>query len=347
MSFIKSAPRQALDAILISFGLCLCIPFLLRCCDALSDTVNNREDRRQVRITENSAQVISRPRTRLFLDPPICPSPQLEDEAVRDSDDQSSFLTKLPPEVRLLVYEYVFSGGVHVRITTTGGEHPRPLLRGRWCGQPADYPGVCEGGCDGLSNDSSILSLPLTCKTIYSESIALLYTWPTFHPADANTLLWMRARLRPDRFQAIRALRLRYEVKAYMHSLSFPRITIENAVWASYGHELGNAHDWRHVWAVIASMQSLRQLYVAVVLIKRYERIWNREEAELLEVVGRVVRPEEFVLVLPFAKVPRGVRGRDLGASRCRVVVPQRDGCDGDEPEAGMCRIPATVYSRM
>jgi hypothetical protein len=81
--------------------------------------------------------------------------------------------------------------------------------------------------------------------------------------------------------------------------------------------------NWERGWGIIAGLQGLKNLYVAVVdprIHNMWQGSWLEFEELLLKPVKEVVRPRTFELMLPFASC--GV-GWDMGESRCVLRKPQ------------------------
>lgn len=97
----------------------------------------------------------------------------------------------------------------------------------------------------------------------------------------------------------------------------------ENKKRPAYVEETAN---WEKGWAILSSMQSLRDLRVVIVdgtPDQIWEGLWLALEDCLLEPVKAIVRPRYFELVLPYANC---VVDRDMGESRVRLTKPIAEG---------------------
>lgn len=175
-----------------------------------------------------------------------------------------SFLTKLPLEIRLQIYEYVLGGNLlhliqvprriaHVRCRREKFSDPlrecRPALR-----TPLN-PRLCQ-----VSNGN--LALLKTCRQIYRESIEVLYACNAFDVNDLTTFVFFARSILPQRLASITALHLSWD--------------LTSNVWR-HGH-VNNHQVWKTFWRVVAEeMHGLRDLVLRLkrgnpgVKISRYE----------------------------------------------------------------------------
>ncbi|KAL2864175.1 uncharacterized protein BJX67DRAFT_227010 [Aspergillus lucknowensis] len=129
-----------------------------------------------------------------------------------DAQLQSSLLTKLSPELRVMIWEQVL-GGMRIHIIQRSdrrmGHVVCPLTdacdicRG---GLPPSGCSSREGGESPMRSD--LLVLPMACKQIYSESIHLLYTLNIFEFSNTWSLTYLRPTIPTDLWDAIREVEL-------------------------------------------------------------------------------------------------------------------------------------------
>ncbi|MCJ1452811.1 hypothetical protein MMC28_003156 [Mycoblastus sanguinarius] len=162
--------------------------------------------------------------------PPALPTQRKRDLSPTPFSERASpciFLTKLPPELRLQIYEYVLVGEskhIHIAVQRTqrpGKKRPQSRIHGFTC----DY-GHCWVPSQGslrrtrrcceptLPADCGRgrLALAKTCRQIYDEVIGLLYSSPTFH-IDSPTLSqppYFLSSILPRRLSLIKNLHLSY-----------------------------------------------------------------------------------------------------------------------------------------
>jgi hypothetical protein len=83
--------------------------------------------------------------------------------------------------------------------------------------------------------------------------------------------------------------------------------------------------NWERGWAILASMQGLRNLHVVITDPSpqhMWESNWLQLETLLLEPVRKVILPRQFELVLPY--VGCDVK-KNMGESRVRLRGPEED----------------------
>ncbi|KAF2818018.1 uncharacterized protein BDZ99DRAFT_25455 [Mytilinidion resinicola] len=188
--------------------------------------------------------------------------------AQRQDPSRSSFLARLPLELREMIYREVISGSViHLYKLQDG-------LRAYDCYRPDGQK--CRCGHVGAGPDSRIarrLSLPLTCRQIHHEAIPILYSTNTFvtliNKDIAPALIHLPRLLHPESFQGIRSLCIRWSTDGVSFATSEPE-------W-----------PWSLVWETIASMKGLRHLRFHVDMwhpLPSSWRGWFRQEKGLLRI---------------------------------------------------------------
>ncbi|KAL2802123.1 hypothetical protein BJX63DRAFT_415810 [Aspergillus granulosus] len=219
-------------------------------------------------------------------------SPAPVDPYSRPLNPQSAspFLTKLPLEIRLMIYEYAFGDQVvhlvqlkdkirHVRCqnTTSSLDKNRrccPSTPARWREQESSttvtapgasvkaipnntsllYPHTHPSLPSSLSNSSA--SLLRTCRTIYAEAAEILYTNPTFDVDDLATFIAFTLSISPQRLRSIKRLAIQW-----------------TPVWqpmAGEGHKssiYSHTHNdqlWALFWTRVAALSGLEDLTLSI-----------------------------------------------------------------------------------
>ena len=199
--------------------------------------------------------------------------PRLKEPRGNIENSSCSFLTKLPLEIRLQIYEYVLGGNLlhlvqiprriaHVRCRLERPSDPlracRPALR-----TPLN-PWLCTVSTGNLA-------MLKTCRQIYRESIEVLYARNAFDVNDLTTFVFFARSILPQRLASITTLHLSWD--------------LTSNVWR-YGHV--NSHQlWKSFWRVVADeMHGLQRLVLRLkrgspgVKISRYEP-WVRPMCEV------------------------------------------------------------------
>ncbi|GAQ07151.1 hypothetical protein ALT_4472 [Aspergillus lentulus] len=109
------------------------------------------------------------------------------------SQPDCSLLMKLAPELRLLIWEMVL-GGMRIHIIQRPNRRMSHILAKDGAGR----------------RKTQLLSLALTCKLIYCESIHLLYTLNIFEFSNTWSLTYLRPTIPADFWDCIRAVELRW-----------------------------------------------------------------------------------------------------------------------------------------
>jgi hypothetical protein len=272
--------------------------------------------------------------------------PDVDLDARTHAQGQSLFFSMLPTEIREMVYEYVMGGGTLHLISAKkrfkhfvcedhlkAGEGREERMR-RECGCR-----VLTDGRESKGLDMGCLSLVRCCRRMYvsayflssrtgcgrddahnaderrySEAISHLYRSHTFSLLHITHLLYLPSAFPQPRLNNIRTLHLRWAIRGFPYLRRGPT------------HRLAYREDtvnWKRGWGIIAGMEGLRNLYVAVVDPSphdMWEGSWLESEELLLQPVKEVVRPRWFELMLPFASC--GIEW-DMGESRCVLRKPE------------------------
>jgi hypothetical protein len=179
------------------------------------------------------------------------------------SQSQSSLLARLPVEVRQLVWREVIGGHVlhvaraHKRLLAINcAEHYSSKLPTRYHGcwgstsgwiQLGTTPGFYLSARGGHSaKPANLLPLLQTCRTIYSETISMLYRDNVFDINHVDTLLYLRQSVLPDRLGQIRTLNLIWDFKWPLRICSAPY----------------DVATWREACRVLAGCTGLQELSI-------------------------------------------------------------------------------------
>lgn len=198
-------------------------------------------------------------------------------------------LTKLPPEIRSMIWSYVFGSSTlhlvqikdkikHVRCASSPGHassstatstdlthhrHCCPLTPARW----RIYDGRIPGHTDRLLyphthellpnnlSDSNVALLS-TCKQIYAETQTLLYKNNTIDVDDLSTFLSFSSSLSPRALHSISSLTIQWTpiwtpLSGAEHTGSIYAHTHSDVLWLSF-------------WRVVSSMRGLRKLKLSI-----------------------------------------------------------------------------------
>ncbi|KAF2822046.1 hypothetical protein CC86DRAFT_301580 [Ophiobolus disseminans] len=211
-------------------------------------------------------------------------------------------MTKLPLEVRRMIYERAL-GGVTIHLQSEKG---RP--RAKQC--PRE-----ECTCfyfDPISEKSLSFGLGLlrTCRLVYDEAIEFLYSANTFSLTtegdELTTVNYLSHYFLPQRLSQIRDLRFHWflDIAPFVFMLD----------WLSPSME-----PWLRSWDSLSRMTGLRKLHVVLEyrllsFDEGYKKMWKEKEVELLAAVKTVTAPRHFVVVLPNRRCTTDL---DVGPSRC------------------------------
>ncbi|KAL4877189.1 hypothetical protein BJY04DRAFT_131780 [Aspergillus karnatakaensis] len=190
---------------------------------------------------------------------------------------QSAFFTKLPLEIRLMIYEYAFGDEVvhlvqvkdkirHVRCTETTSSLDKnrrccPVTAARW--RANDMPSTSPSNDisqDQIQNSSMLYphthpSLPshlctssipllLTCRTIYAESSSILYKSATFDVDDLATFIAFTLSISPSHLSVIRNIAVQWTpvwqpMAGEEYKSSIFSHTHNDRLWALFWSRLG------------------------------------------------------------------------------------------------------------
>ncbi|CAO2651865.1 Nn.00g001480.m01.CDS01 [Neocucurbitaria sp. VM-36] len=222
---------------------------------------------------------------------------------------QSSFMTKLPLEIRRLIYEKAL-GEASIHVMTKGG-----ALLARRCGL-AECRCVVNTTIEEKRLDF-VLPLLRTCRLIYSEAIEYLYTANSFSLAtdidEQPTLNYLSYYFLPQRLTQIRNLNIYWELDSFQY---FLMTQLFDPV----------LDHWFESWNALSKMTGLRHLQITLDFrygnwSDTYETLWKERGEELLEPIKRITAPRDFVITLPDHRCSTDI---DVGDSKCILRLPNR-----------------------
>ena len=129
----------------------------------------------------------------------------------------------------------------------------------------------------------------------YSECIYHLYANHIFSLLHAGHLLALSKRVPQQRLNAMRHLKLRWQIRA------LPYLRRTGSSKYAYHEDTAN---WEKGWAILASMKGLQSLAVTLVDTSAqgmWESGWLELEAQIMEPLKRVEGVRHFEVVVPYA----------------------------------------------
>ncbi|KAL2832005.1 hypothetical protein BDW59DRAFT_139541 [Aspergillus cavernicola] len=217
------------------------------------------------------------------------PSPEPVNPYARPMNTQSTspFMSKLPLEIRLMIYEYAFGDQVvhlvqvkdkirHVRCKNTTSsldKHRRccPVTAARWRNvHDSTTPDSTTSNTASTSNmlyphtnpslpsnlTSSPVSLLTTCRTIYAEASTILYTNSSFDVDDLTTFIAFSLSISPPSLAFIKRLSIQWTpvwqpMAGEEHKSSIYSHTHNDRLWAAF-------------WNRVAALEGLEDLTLSV-----------------------------------------------------------------------------------
>jgi hypothetical protein len=191
----------------------------------------------------------------------------------------SPLFAKLPPEIRLIIYQYVFGDeAVHLVQLKSKIRHVRcrhtfssldshrlccPITPARWRAGAATndgqsdsmlYPHTHPALPHTLSNGS--LALLRTCRAVYAEAADLPYATPVFDVDDLHTFVAFSLTIDPHRLRAIRRLTVQWTpiwqpMAGQEHKASIYAHTHNDRLWALF-------------WSRVAACRGLEELHLSI-----------------------------------------------------------------------------------
>ncbi|GIK02707.1 hypothetical protein Aspvir_006766 [Aspergillus viridinutans] len=197
-----------------------------------------------------------------------------------NSQSGSPLFGKLPAEIRLIVYQYVFGGEAvhlvqlkgkirHVRCRHTSSSSLDshrlccPVTPARWRAGAATHDGHSDSMLyphthpalpSTLSNGS--LALLRACRAVYAEAADLPYAIPVFDVDDLHTFVAFSLTIDPDRLSAIRRLTIQWTpvwqpMAGQEHRASIYAHTHNDRLWALF-------------WSRVAACRGLEELHLSI-----------------------------------------------------------------------------------
>ncbi|KAK3178546.1 hypothetical protein OEA41_000683 [Lepraria neglecta] len=207
---------------------------------------------------------------------------------------KSSLFSKLPPEVRRLIYTEVFVGNlpiVHIvrKYRRLGHLHcinkctTRLIRLEDSCWGISDLTGDWIPGPTKAKTDGGMIPLLLACRRIYSEAIDLLYESNRFSFISSDILIHLSLTILPQRFNVIRKVHLTWQL------------------WPAFLGCRFDLAEWDKACDVMASMRGLRFLQIdldAGGLENMGNTINAERERGLLEPLMAVTMVKDFCVTL-------------------------------------------------
>lgn len=190
-----------------------------------------------------------------------------DQEQITIDQTQSGFLSKLPIDIRLIIYDMVLGGNM-LHLTTRG---PRGGIYKTVCQHPNTPDDQSHHVCCSPDQSQSIpdnpfestdtkrpeglLSLLLTCRRVYSEAVDVLYHANTFEfTQHLAAFTFLCQQIPPQRLPRIRRLRLH---------MRLPRHPCCNT---------RSQRDWNDLWIFFQqSMPGLQHLYLRLQMLQPVE----------------------------------------------------------------------------
>ncbi|KAF2197640.1 hypothetical protein GQ43DRAFT_466258 [Delitschia confertaspora ATCC 74209] len=215
-----------------------------------------------------------------------------------EAQSQSPFFTKLPLELRFMVYEYVFgSETVHLTVKTYWGKRVRMQhhICNGYCLRTDNQRIITGSECGRERLDQGWKGLLGCCRRMYTESIPHFYTSHTFSLLHISHLILLSKCLPSPHLNYIRTLRLRWRIRG----LPFYRRVNEHNTLA-YPEDTA---QWLKAWEILKRMEGLRNLHVVLSDPRGlWKEKWVDVQGEMLEETRDVCLRGRFELVLPYTE---------------------------------------------
>jgi hypothetical protein len=242
------------------------------------------------------------------------------------------FLQKLPPEIRLIIYRYVFGDeAVHLvqlkgKIRHVRCQNPAssivshrsccPITPARWRAKDGRlaghsdamlYPHTHSNLPTMLSNSS--LSLLRTCRAIYLEAADIPYSELVFDVDDLYTFVAFSLNVCPERLRSIKRLTVQW-------TPIWQPMTGEGSTSSIYSHT-HNDNLWALFWSRVQALTGLEELQISLDL----GRLGGAAEESVLIGGKRMRLASDEAWVAPMLSV-RGLKSFDLGiTARCDTAA--------------------------
>ncbi|KAF9888321.1 hypothetical protein FE257_008754 [Aspergillus nanangensis] len=245
------------------------------------------EDVLAQRYQNNKPAALSMPKRHNTLADPDHPEEEAPPPTELVTQPQCSLLSKLSPELRLLIWELVL-GEKRIHIIQQSNRRMGHVVCPR-----NDACEICQGGrapspSKCRDNPDALLALSLTCKQIYCESIYQLYTLNVFEFSNTWSLTYLRPTIPSDLWDSIRDVELRWAFPGHWLPSKDPVKT----VYFTAGRQ-----QWIETCKALTGMKSLRAFTLQL------SGNWFCEPVEkipvFLEPLRHLKLQQEWMLQLP------------------------------------------------
>ena len=178
-------------------------------------------------------------------------------------------LLRLPIELRLQIYDLVYSPSAAIIIRDSGHKgHVKGMTFSKtYC--PCVSSGCCSySECVGPVSDG-ILSLSLTCRQLYAETIAYVYNKNKFHLNEYETIASIPELIPSKHLQSISSLSLNFAVEPLIKSLHLvcrnPSVQANQPSYKFNDARIARRTQWIQLWKLLATtMVQLQRLSVTL-----------------------------------------------------------------------------------
>ncbi|KAG9239000.1 hypothetical protein BJ875DRAFT_276201 [Amylocarpus encephaloides] len=258
----------------------------------------------------------------------------LKKASQQSSQPDSRLLSELPWEIRAMIWKECLTGMTfhlgkfsrdenHLSFIVCYSKEPS---NPRWCPHSCwrqwyvYQPGSTQRRAlsfYAMPPKPPILPLLQSCRQTYSECIDMVYSSNTFDTSVSNCTLLLPRFILPQRFDTIQNLRFDWYIPFLSNSALSPLDA--NSTDVAYSR---NFRNWAKTWYCLASMKSLRNLFVKL----RFFGVlsyWRHPEAAFLEPILEITTPKVFEIVLPFWMVDMRINLDDTvwGNLPCSVTI--------------------------
>ncbi|KAJ5095817.1 hypothetical protein NUU61_005173 [Penicillium alfredii] len=199
--------------------------------------------------------------------PPPLPRTRRRTLAAPQAQSQCRLLTRLSPELRVMIWEFAL-GGLHLHIIQRSGQrlgHVVCPASTSASSKDAPFCEICHGG--GIAQpvkegdlvragrQDRLLGVPMACRHMYHESIHLLYTLNTFEFSNPWTLPYLRPTIPTEHWDSLRAIELRWSFPGHW----LPSKDPVRAVYVSAGRA-----QWLETCRALARLPTLRSFVLVL-----------------------------------------------------------------------------------
>ena len=160
----------------------------------------------------------------------------------------SHFLGRLPLEIRQEIYQMYYKDSRFVldREGVLPSKHVAWMHRKDWRYLRED-PGIGR-----IYVQRGVLSLPLTCRQMYSESIGYVYSTPDFECFGTKNAFELPRILLPQRWQAMTSFHFWFQTAEFMGVTNSGRPRVYQMA------------EWQRFWRAVAELPRLRRLSASI-----------------------------------------------------------------------------------